>query len=114
MSYAATGQALVAVASDPAQGQYVPPNPLGGQAATTNYTFNTLDIGQQVVLSYSYVPWAVEGIAKDLVAERWRYRTRIGEKSKTLGGQETAAFEMNVVPKWAQVMLQPFASVVPL
>ena len=52
--------------------------------------------------------------ARDLLAERFQYRNRIGLRSKTLGGQETMSYDINTVPKWAQQVLQPFQNVVPI
>lgn len=109
------GTPLVAVAATPAVGQYIPPSPTAGSAgALSYYQFNATDAGQAVVLSYSFVPWAVEMVAKDLVGERVSYRSRIGLRSKNLGGQETMSYDINTMPKWAQISLQPFLSTVPV
>ena len=107
------GTALTPVTSNPAVGQYIPPNP-NGIKFTNYYQFNAAEAGVAVLISYSFVPWSVEMVAKDLVGERVSYRNRIGLRSKLLGGQETMTFDINTVPKWAQLSLQPFANVVPL
>lgn len=107
------GTALVAVVANPTVGQYVPPQPLA-VVPTVNYQFAAADIGQTVVMSYSYVPAAIEGAACEWVAERLTYRTRIGQRSKSLGGQESVAFDISGVPKWVQVVLSQFRQVVPI
>ena len=48
----------------------------------------------------------------DWVAERCAYRTRIGQQSKSLGGQETMAFIVKNVPDFVAAALQPYRRVV--
>jgi len=109
----ANGTPLVAVASNPAVGQYIAPSPLAA-SPTSLYQFNAGDAGQTVTLSYSYVPAAIEGCACEWAAERLSYRTRIGQRSKSLGGQESVSFDISGIPKWVQVVLTQFRQVVPI
>lgn len=102
----ADGTALVAVASSPAQGQY--------SVSAGVYTFNAADEGQSVLLSYSYTPASLEDTCINWVSERFRYRDRIGQKSKTLGGQETASYDLSDIPAYIKTQLQPFRKVLPL
>lgn len=78
------------------------------------YYFATVDAGRPVKLQYSYTPPGLEQIAIEMVGERNSYRTRIGQRSKSLGGQETVSFDLSGIPMWAQRQLQPYLSVVPV
>lgn len=113
VSYADGSGTLTAVAGSPAAGQYVPPNPFSVNP-TTNYTFNTADNGKAVLLNYSYIPAAVEGAVCEMVAERLSYRNRIGQKSKTLGGQETASYQLTDLPDYVKASLQSYRNVLSL
>jgi hypothetical protein len=91
VSYA-NGTALTAIASGtPVKGQYIPPS-LAGDTPTLVYTFAAADEGAAVLLSYNFVPYDIEQAVIEIVGERYRYRLRIGEASKSMGGQETASF----------------------
>lgn len=105
----AAGTALTRVAGTPAAaGQYQL------DAATPGkYIFNAADNGQAVLISYSYVPADVFQVATELVGERWKYKGRIGEVSKTLGGQETVTFSQKDIPSTMRLMLQNYINVVP-
>ena len=87
--YAATGQALTPVASITMAGQYIPPT----DALPGVYTFAAADAGKALLCSYSFIPAPLEEACIQMVAERYAYRTRVGEISKSLGGQETVAFQ---------------------
>jgi hypothetical protein len=100
----ANGTALMAVASNPAQGQYA----VNGGA----YTFAGADAGAGVLISYSYVPSDVGHACMELVGERYRYKNRIGEVSKSLGGQETMAFSQKDMPDFIRTLLQPYRRVI--
>lgn len=102
----ANGTALSLTASSPLAGQY-----------TVNsgvYGFAAADAGAGVLISYSYVPADIEHACVALVAERYRYRSRIGEISKSLGGQETASYSQKDMPEFVRVLLQPYRRVVPV
>jgi hypothetical protein len=101
----ANGVPLTLVASNPIAGQYT--------AAAGMYGFSSGDAGAGVLISYSYVPADVEHACIVMVGERYRYRGRIGEVSKSLGGQETMAFSQKDMPDFVRTLLQPYRRVVP-
>jgi len=100
----ANGMALVSVSSNPAQGQYT--------ANNGTYTFAAADASASVLISYSYVPSDVGHACMELVGERYRYKNRIGEVSKSLGGQETMAFSQKDMPDFIRTLLQPYKRVI--
>lgn len=101
--YAATGTPLVAVASSPSIGQYA--------VSAGVYTFSAADAGAQLSLSYGYVPQDIAQAALELAAERFRAAERIGLRSKSLGGQETIAYDTSAVPAAVLSLLQPYRRV---
>lgn len=105
VTYASTGIALTKVSASPTVGQY--------SVADGVYTFAAADTGVGVLISYSYVPSDLQDAVIELVGERYKYRDRIGYKSKTLGGQETVVFDTKSMPAHVKDMLQPFKKVVP-
>jgi hypothetical protein len=108
VSYA-SGQALTRVASNPGVGQYVPPT---GIQSAPSYAFSAQDEGQSISVSYSYVPADLEQAVLELVGERYRYRDRIGLRSKSVGGHETISYDTSDMPKWVDMVLQPYRNVV--
>ena len=91
VQFASNGTALTPVSSSPTTGQYIPPS-VSGDTPTLVYTFAAADVGKAVLLNYNFVPYDMEQAVIELVGERYRYRGRIGEASRTLGGQETASY----------------------
>jgi hypothetical protein len=87
--YVSTGLPLTPVAAITAAGQYIPPS----DATPGLYTFGTADTGQAILISYSFIPAALEEACIQMVAERYSYRGRIGEVMKSLGGQETIRYQ---------------------
>jgi hypothetical protein len=117
--YATTGVALTPVPTSPGLGQYViPPDTTPGV-----YTFSPNDQNAQVLISYSFIPADLEEACIQMVAERYAYRNRVGEISKSLGGQETIRWARgNAGPPWTsqsslppEVMdlIWPYVSVIP-
>jgi len=104
VTYASSGTALAPVASSPAQGQY--------SVSAGVYTFNSADSAQAVLISYSYIPSDIEEACIELVGERYRYRNRIGEVSKSLGGQETTSYSQKDMPDFLKTVLQPYRRVI--
>jgi hypothetical protein len=97
--YAATGVALVPVTSITAAGQYI----VGPDASPGLYTFGVADQGQNLLISYSFIPAALEEATIQMIVERYMYRTRVGEISKSLGGQETMRYAYgNSGPPWSR------------
>lgn len=74
--------------------------------------------GRPVVVSYTagYAapPSAVQQAVNELVGEAFRRRDRIGQTSRTLGGQETVAFQTTDMNAAIQAMLAPYQAIVPV
>jgi hypothetical protein len=101
--YAATGAALSAVASAPTTGQYC--------VNAGAYAFSAGDAGAAVSLSYGYIPQDVAQAALELAAERFRAAERIGLRSKSIGGQETIAYDISAISAPVMSLLQPYRRV---
>jgi hypothetical protein len=98
------GAPLLAVAGAPAAGQY---NVSGGV-----YSFAAADAGAGVLLAYGFVPAAINNACIEWVAERYRYRTRVGQSAQTVAGQMTAAYSLKDMPDFIRASLDPYRSVV--
>lgn len=107
--YAGSGNALTAVAATPAVGQYVPP----GQSEPGLYTFAAADQGAALLVSYSFIPADLEEACIQLVAERYSYRGRVGQRSKSLGGNETMTFDRSGIAPEILSLIAPYRSVIP-
>ena len=103
VAYSATGAPLAPVASAPGAGQYA----VGGGL----YSFSAADAGQALALSYGYVPQDVAQAALELAAARFRAAEHIGLRSKSVGGQETIAYDTSAIPAPVLAMLQPYKRV---
>ena len=101
--YSSTGTAFAPVAAAPAAGQYA----VSGGV----YTFAAADAGQAVALSYGYAPQDVTQAALELAADRFRAAEHIGLRSKSVGGQETIAYDTGAIPAAVLAMLQPYKRV---
>lgn len=109
-----TGATLTAITSGtPTTGQYlITPDLAGGSGAAT-YLFAAADVGRAVLFNYSFVPAALEEAVIELVAERYSYRQRIGQKSMSVGGQTTAAYNLNAFPDWIAKNLDQYKKFLP-
>jgi hypothetical protein len=115
----ANGTPLTPVAAITAAGQYIPPT----DATPGIYTFGLADQNADVLISYSFIPADLEEACIQMVAERYSYRTRIGELSKSLGGQETVRFMRGgtgrpwsgttSLPPEVMDLIWPYVSVIP-
>ena len=103
VTYTATGVPLTPVLASPAAGQYA--------VSSGAYTFAAADAGNSVSISYGYVPQDIAQATLELAAERFRAAERIGLKSKSMGGQETIAYDMSAMSEPIQAMLQPYMRV---
>jgi hypothetical protein len=103
VTYAATGAPLTPVSASPGAGQYV--------VSAGTYTFSAADAGQLVSVSYGYVPQDIAQATLELAADRFRAAERIGLKSKSVGGQETIAYDLSAMSAPIQAMLQPYKRV---
>ncbi len=108
----ATGVAMTRVATAPATGQYT----FTQDAATGlwGYTFNVAQAGTAVLISYSFAPWDVFGVVAEWVSERYKYRDRMSETTRSVNGQQTAGFSIDAVPVFVREILQQYRSVGPL
>lgn len=100
----ANGTAMTPVSGSPTVGQYAVSGGI--------YTFAAADSGQGVLISYSFIPSDIEQACIEMVGERYRTKDRIGENSKTLGGQETVSFATDSMNKYVRELLQPFRKVI--
>lgn len=96
--------ALLPVAGTPSAGQY--------NVASGVYTFAAADAGAAVLISYGFIPAAINNACIEWVAERYRYRTRIGQSAQTVQGQMTAAYSLKDMPDFVRALLDPYRSVV--
>jgi hypothetical protein len=99
----ASGTPLTAVAGTPGAAQY---NVSGGA-----YTFAAADAGAEVSASYGFIPAAINNACIEWVAERYRYRTRIGQSAQTVQGQMTAAYSLKDIPDFIRASLDPYRRV---
>lgn len=89
VTYAATGAALTPVSTITKAGEYIaPPDSSPGL-----YIFGEADAGQSLLITYSFIPADLEEATIQMVVERYMYRSRVGDISKSLGGQETMRFQ---------------------
>lgn len=117
--YATSGEPLTPVASAPVQGQYIPPP----DTSPGQYTFSVADASEAVAISYSFIPSPLEEACIQMIAERYSYRGRVGEVSKSLGGQETVRFmrggagrpysSTSALPPEVMDLISDYISVVP-
>lgn len=101
------GLPMVKVAANPAVGEYA-------VSAEGVYTFNSAAENDVVTITYSYVPADLEEAAYQLVGEGIRYQSRIGVKSKTLGGQETIVYDNSWMTQSIDLLLQNYRRVAPI
>lgn len=89
-------------------------SPSPGEYTVTNgtYTFSPMDAGAAMIISYGYVPADLAVCCMDWASERYAYRSRIGQLSKSLGGQETLGFVVKDIPDYVGRVLQPYRRVV--
>jgi hypothetical protein len=104
----ANGTALVKVASGPTIGEY--------SVAGGIYTFAAADTNAAVLISYGFIPAAINNACIEWVAERYRYRTRIGQSAQTVQGQQTATYSLSGrrapgMPDFIALSLDPFRAV---
>ncbi len=103
VSYA-NGTALAAVAGAPGAGEY--------NVASGVYTFAAADAGAAVLVSYGFIPAAINNACIEWTAERYRYRTRIGQSAQSVSGQITSSYSLKDMPDFVRASLDPYRSVV--
>ena len=102
----ANGQPLTAVAANPAAGQYTV------DATSGAYGFSAADAGATLSISYGYIPADLAQCTLEWVADRYRYKDRIGVSSRSLGGQETTAYQNRPVPDFVAASLVNFRRII--
>lgn len=107
--YASTGAALVAVTSNPGPGQYAL-----ASGAPGSYVFNAADDGAAMLITYGFIPADLADACIELVSERFKYAQRIGEKTHSLGGNETVSFDTTRLTPLIVSLLQPYRNVLPI
>jgi hypothetical protein len=95
---------LVAVSGAPSAGQY--------NVSAGTYTFSAADAGAAMLVSYGFVPAAINNACIEWVAERYRYRGRIGQSAQTVQGQMTSAYSLKDMPDFVRASLDPYRAVV--
>jgi hypothetical protein len=98
------GTPLSAVPATPAAAQY--------NVSAGAYTFAAADAGANLLISYGFIPAAINNACIEWAAERYRYRTRIGQSAQTVSGQMTAAYSLKDMPDFVRTSLDPYRSVV--
>ncbi len=98
------GTALVAVTGAPSAGEY--------NVSSGVYTLAAADAGASLLISYGFIPAAINNACIEWVAERYRYRTRIGQSAQTVQGQQTASYSLKDMPDFVRASLDPYRSVV--
>lgn len=89
-------------------------NPGAGEYANEEgtYTFSSADAGASLRITYGYVPAELASCCIEWAAERYAYRSRVGQRSKSLGGHETIAYVVTDIPAYVARCLQPYRRVV--
>ena len=105
----ANGTALARVTGTPKAGQY-----LLDPATPGRYLFSAADAGAALLLSYSYTPADVAQAAIEWIAERYAYMSRVGEQTKSAGGQLSVSYALTAVPDFVPAALAFYRRVVPM
>jgi hypothetical protein len=81
-----------------------------GRYSVTNgiYAFNSSDAGATLAISYGFIPQDLAQAATELAAERFRAADRIGLRSKSVGGQETIAYDVSGVSASVEALIAPY------
>ena len=98
--YAQSGIALTSVVGAPSLGQY--------SVANGVYAFSAADAGAAIQVSYGYVPQDLAQATLELAAERFRAAEHIGQRSKSIGGQETVSYDPSAISAPVLALLQPY------
>jgi hypothetical protein len=117
---------VTAVLSLSIDGLMIPPAPLDG-GFSAGYTFTPTELAlrgyvftrrpQNVIVTYTAgyaaTPPDIAQACIELVCQRYRERTRIGEVSKSLGGGETVTFSQKDMPEAVKTLLAQYRAVAP-
>lgn len=106
----ASGTAMAFVANqNPNAGQYSIQTGSSGA-----YLFNSADVGTNILISYSFVPFSVEQTVLDLINDTNSRKGRPGVRSKSLAGQETVSYDNSGLPAYAVSQLASYRNVIPV
>jgi hypothetical protein len=97
--YAASGAPLTLVGANASVGQY--------SFANGSYSFNATDVGQQVTMTYDYIPAPVEQACIEMIGLDLKQRDNLGINSKTLAGETITYSQVGMTPSMMQ-QLQAF------
>lgn len=101
----ASGATMIpTISPTPAVGSYVAPT-----SDQLPYQFNPAQ--GQVTLNYSFIPADVDQVISKWVGEWVKYKGRIGEKSRSLGGQESITYDLGAMPQDAMGMTKQYNAV---
>ncbi len=107
----ANGNEFAKVSGSPAVGQY---SVIADGNGNGVYTFAAADTNQSILLSYSFIPADLEQAVIEWIGERYRYKDRIGQTTRGLGGQETAGYSLKGIPDYISVVFDNYAKFLPL
>jgi hypothetical protein len=110
VSYATSGQ-LTAVTGTPAQGQYSVSVGVGG---LPQYNFNSADASEAMLFNYGYVPPDLEQACIMLVQFWLAERTRPGEASRSMGGQNISFITKSGLPESVKQMIDQYKRTFPV
>lgn len=82
--------------------------------STGLYLFAVADVGQTILITYSYTPEDLQQGVLDVVSWNMKARDRIGMVSKSLGGQETMSFSQKGMSDLSTMLIQPYRSISPV
>lgn len=110
-------------------GVVIPPSPAPSQQGWTagyafsqtqlilrgwSFTRRALNVAMTYTAGYATIPPDVAQTCIELVALRYRERTRIGEVSKSMGGQETVSYSQKDMSDPIKTLLLQFRMVAPV
>ena len=103
VNFANAGATLTKVTGVPTTGQYA----LSAVNGAYAYLFAAADVGKSVELTYSYTPYEIEQACIELLSIRYRERSRIGENSKSIGG-EVVSYNVKDMPDSVKTILMNY------
>lgn len=110
--YASSNVKLTPVTTVPSiAGQY---QVVVNSQGSVTYNFSSADAGQSLLLNYSYIPADLEQLTIEWMLERYKYKERVGQRSKSLGGSETASYNLAGMPDFVKVGLESYRKRVPI
>jgi len=103
----AAGGSLAKVSGTPSASQYS----ISQVSGDWTYTFAAADAGKAIAITYAYTPQEIEQACIEIVSLRYRERSRIGENSKSIGG-ETVSYTVKDFPDSVKTILNNYRRVI--